>query len=290
MSNEKIQDTEIIGDKAVDVENITPSAYFDYVKGLKEKLNREEYNIIIDSALKMIEKCKITRQTAMAKELAHQVDLALRELNAANEGFDIFVNRKVIEKYISDVEGKAIKIIELSEYTREIPEEVMDRVAKAADIFDQMYIVFTDYTKKESKRVAKERRDKDPILFGAFQDKQGDGKNKIYIEDRLFFIADWVDDTCDLTLEQIVRQTQGKSDEVLTYKVNTPEDFEQVKSYLNSFSKPIEEVKENEVIKPVKLFDKVKAAAKKATTRKKSTTGTTGTKRGRKKKSETTEE
>ena len=41
MSNEKIQDTEIIGDKAVDVENITPSAYFDYVKGLKEKLNRD---------------------------------------------------------------------------------------------------------------------------------------------------------------------------------------------------------------------------------------------------------
>lgn len=287
MSNEKILDTEIIGEKVVDVENITPSAYFDYVKGLKEKLNREEYNIIIDSALKMIEKCKITRQSAMAKELAHQVDLALRELHAANEGFDIFVNRKVIEKYISDVEGKAIKIIELSEYTREIPEEVMDRVAKAADIFDQMYIVFTDYTKKESKRVAKERRDKDPILFGAFQDKQGDSKNKIYIEDRLFFIADWVDDTCDLTLEQIVRQTQGKSDEVLTYKVNTPEDFEQVKSYLSSFSKPIEE----NIVKPVKLFDKVKAAAKKATTRKKSTTGTaTGAKRGRKKKSETMEE
>ena len=285
MSNE-YQDTEIIGDKAVDVENITPSAYFDYVKGLKEKLNKEEYNIIIDSALKMIDKCKITKQTAMAKELAHQVDLALRELNAANEGFDIFVNRKVIEKYISDVEGKAIKIIELSEYTREIPEEVMDRVAKAADIFDQMYIVFTDYTKKESKRVAKERRDKDPILFGAFQDKQGDGKNKIYIEDRLFFVADWVDDTCDLTLEQIVRQTKGKSDEVLTYKVNTPEDFEQVKSYLSSFSKPIEE----NIVKPVKLFDKVKAAAKKATTRKKSTTSTTGTKRGRKKKSETMEE
>ena len=273
--SEIIKETEIVGDKAIDKDNITPSVYFDYVKGLKEKLDRDEYAIIIDSGLKMIEKCKITKQTAMAKEISHQVELALRELHAANEGFDIFVNRKAIEKYISDVEGKAIKIIELSEYTREIPEDVMDIVSKASEIFDQMYIVFTDYTKKESKRVAKERRDKDPILFGAFQDKETDNKNRIYIEDRLFFIADWVDDKCDLTLQEIVRQTSGKENEVLTYKVNTPEDIDSVKKYLRSFSEPIEN---NE---PVKLFDKVKQVVKKVS---KSTTST-GTKRGRKRKS-----
>lgn len=274
-----VKETEIIGNKVVDVDQVTPSLYFDHVKSLKETLNKEEYNIIIDSALKMIEKCKITKQTAMAKELTHQVELALRELNAANEGFNIFVNRKDIEQYITDVEGKAVKIIELSEYTREIPEEVMDKVSKASEIFDQMYIIFTDYTKKESKRVAKERRDKDPILFGAFLDKESDNKNKIYIEDRLFFIADWVDDKCDLTLEEIVRQTEGKDHEVLTYKVHTPEDVDEVKKYLKSFSEPVEN---NE---PVKLFDKVKAAVKKATTKKSGT----GAKRGRKPKAKVEE-
>lgn len=274
----EVKETEIIGDKVYDVESVTPSAYFDHVKSLKETLNREEYNIIIDQALKMIEKCKITKQTAMAKELTHQVELALRELNAANEGFEIFVNRKAIEKYITDVEGKAVKIIELSEYTREIPEEVMDKVAKAADIFDQMYIIFTDYTKKESKRVAKERRDKDPILFGAFLDKESDNKNKIYVEDRLFFIADWIDDNCDLTLEEIVRQTEGKDNAILTYKVHTPQDADEVKKYLKSFSEPIEN---NE---PIKLFDKIKAAVKKATKK-----SGTGAKRGRKPKAKVEE-
>lgn len=274
----EVKETEIIGDKVYDVESVTPSAYFDHVKSLKETLNREEYNIIIDQALKMIEKCKITKQTAMAKELTHQVELALRELNAANEGFEIFVNRKAIEKYITDVEGKAVKIIELSEYTREIPEEVIDRVAKAADIFDQMYIIFTDYTKKESKRVAKERRDKDPILFGAFLDKESDNKNKIYVEDRLFFIADWIDDNCDLTLEEIVRQTEGKDNAILTYKVHTPQDADEVKKYLKSFSEPIEN---NE---PIKLFDKIKAAVKKATKK-----SGTGAKRGRKPKAKVEE-
>ena len=89
----ELRETEIIGNKAVDADSVTPSVYFDHVKSLKETINREEYNIIIDSALKMIEKCKITKQTAMAKELTHQVELALRELNAANEGFEIFVDR-----------------------------------------------------------------------------------------------------------------------------------------------------------------------------------------------------
>lgn len=279
MSEVEVKETEIIGDKVYNIESVTPSVYFDHVKSLKETLDRNEYNIIIDQALKMIEKCKITKQTAMAKELTHQVELALRELNAANEGFEIFVDRKAIEKYITDVEGKAVKIIELSEYTREIPEEVMDRVAKATDIFDQLYIIFTDYTKKESKRVAKERRDKDPILFGAFLDKESDNKNKIYVEDRLFFIADWVDYNCDLTLEEIVRQTEGKDGAILTYKVHTPQDADEVKKYLKSFSEPVEN---NE---PIKLFDKVKAAVKKATTKKSGT----GAKRGRKPKAKAEE-
>lgn len=261
-NNEIAIETVEIGGTVYDTDSVTPSLYFDYVKGLKEKLNKAEYDIIIDQALKMINKCKITKQTRMAAELTHQVDLALRELNAANNGFDIFVDRKTIEKYITDVEGKAVKIIELSEYTREIPDDVMDKLSKASEIFDQMYIIFTDYTKKESKRVAKARRDKDPIVFGAFLDKTSESDNKIYVEDRLFFVADWIDDKCDLTLEQIVRDTKGKENEILTYKVSNPKDEEEVKKYLESFNKPIEENK------PVSLFDKVKAVTKRKTTRK----------------------
>ena len=95
MSNEII-DASVIGEKAVNESEISPSTYFDYVKGLKNKINEEEIQLIIDNALKMINKCKITKQTEMAKQISHQVDLALRELNAARNGFDIFVNRKDI--------------------------------------------------------------------------------------------------------------------------------------------------------------------------------------------------
>ena len=105
------EETELItiGDRAIAPEDITPSVYFDYVKGLKQKLDHNEYDHIVDNALKLMKKCEVTGQTAMAKELAHQVDLCIREMNAAREGFDVFVNRKDIEKFIDKVEGKAIK-------------------------------------------------------------------------------------------------------------------------------------------------------------------------------------
>ena len=263
MANEVIEvQTEQIGDTIYDSDKVTPSLYFDYVKGLKNKVEFEEYGLIIDNTLKMINKAKITEQTSMAKRLTHQLELALRELEAAKKGFDIFVNRKDIELYISKVEAKAVKIIELSRYTREIPDDIIDKIAEAKEVFDEMYIMFTDYTKKETKKVAKERRDKDPILFGAFIDKDGEKENKIYVEDRLFFIADWVEDKCDLTLEEICRDIKDKSNKDITYKVDLPTTEEAAKSYLDSFNNPIEESD----LKPVSLFDKIKSITKKKST------------------------
>ena len=144
-------ETVTIGDVVYNKDEVTPSAYFEYVKGLKEKLNNEEYNLIIDTTIKMLKKAELTKQTEMAYKLTEELKLALRELDAAKAGFDIYVSRKEVEKYITAVEAKSIKIIELSKYEREIPDDVIDKISKANEIFDELYIVFTDYTKKETK-------------------------------------------------------------------------------------------------------------------------------------------
>ena len=271
MSEEKVVDTIQIGDNIFDSDSITPSIYFDYVKELKNKLDETEYAVIIDNALTMLEKTKKTGQTEMAKKLAHQVELAMREVDAAKKGFDIFVYRKDIETFIDKVEKKAIKIIELSRYTRDIPDEKLDDITKAKEIFDELYIVYTDYSLKDTKKVAKARRDKDPIVFGAFFDKTSDKEDSIYVEDRLFFITDWVEDNCDLTLEEIVRKTDDKLGKNITYKVPTDKtSAAQIKAYLDSFNSD----KENK-LKPTVVFKKkVKKTIEKVT------------RRGRKKKSE----
>lgn len=258
--------TVTIGGKFYDADSVTPSVYFDYVKSLKKTLEKKEWEVIINQALIMLEKAKITGQTSMAAKLTHEVELAIRELEAADQGFNIFVDRKDIERYIKSVEGKSVKIMNISNYTRDIPDDVVPKLIKAKELFDEVYIIFTDYTLKETKKVAKERRDKDPILFGAFKDTTDNDKSnsgsKIYIEDRLFFIADWVEEKCDLTLEQIVRDVKDKDNIDITYKIETPEDLDAAKNLLKSY-----EEEKIESIKPVSLFDKVKETVKKTTKR-----------------------
>lgn len=279
-----------IGDKSYPEDQVTPSIYFEYVKGLKQQVNYAEYDIIIDTALKMMEKTKITGQVNMAKKLTHQVELALRELDAAKAGFDIFVNRKDIERYIQKVEKKVIKVIELKNYSREIPDEVIDKIAKARKIFDELYIVFTDYTNKEAKKVAKARRDKDPIVFGAFKDTdESNNSNRPYLEDRFFFIADWVDEKCDLTLEQIVHDVQDTEDREITYRVSVDDkDEEAVKKFITSLDEPVED------LEPVSIFAKLKKmlpSPKKEKDETETKTTTTGKKkRGRPRKKKVDDE
>ena len=290
--SDEVKTTELIkiGDVEYDKDAITPSIYFNYVKDMKQSVDHKEYTAIIDNTLKMIEKTKLTGQTEMAKELTHQLEVAIRELDAAKEGFDIFVSRKEIEKFIADISDGSVKIIELDRYTREIPDEVVEKLSKAKDIFDQIYIVYTDYSLKDTKKVAKERRDKDPIMFGAFIDEDANSSTKIYVEDRLFFIADWVEEKCDLTLEELTRQVYDKDKKEITYKITNPNSEDEAREFLNSLKKPTEE------LETVSLFERVKKAAKKATTRKKKSDKSTDEekpapkRRGRPKKSKTVEE
>lgn len=278
---EDVKETIQLGDQVFDLDSVTPSTYFNYVKGLKKKVEYEEYDQLISTTMKMLKKTTLTGQTAMAKELTHHLELALRELDAAKDGFDIFVDRKDVEKYINNVEGKAVKIIEIENYEREIPDDIIDKIELARKHFDQLYIFFTDYTKKETKKVAKARRDKDPVMFGAFHDTGVNTDTTVYLEDRLFFIADWVEDKCDLTLEEIVRDVKDKDGKDIIYRVANPEDEEAVKKILNSYKHPL---KETELTPVSGFFDKIK---RKVTRPKHSTdreASSTPKRRGRRKK------
>lgn len=258
-----------LGDMEYPEDQLTAAEYFEYVKGLKQTVDDDYLQLVIDNGMKMIQKCKITRQTDMAKQIAHIVDVALREIKVSRDyGFNIFVSRKDIERYITNVDSGSVKIIELSRYTRDIPDDKVDILAKASECFDELYIVFTDYTHKDSQMVAKERRSKDPIVFGAFHDKTDENDSSIYVEDRLFFIADWVEDNCDLTLKEIVQDVKKKDKKDIVYKVNTIEDEEQIKNYLNSFKQPVSD-KASALVPEKDFFGKLVDKVKKTTTSRK---------------------
>lgn len=150
-------------------------------------------------------------------------------------GVTTFIYKDTIEDYIANVAENTVKIIELSRYTREIPDELVGTIEKTKPLFDEFYVLFTDYTGREERKVDKERRDKDPILFGVF-------KNSSTVADRFYFLGDWVDEYCDLTLDKMVEEytkAKGESPEINSEIPKTSEELvEKLKTYKINEKKP----------------------------------------------------
>lgn len=122
-----------------------------------------------------------------------------------------------------------MKIIELENYEREIPDEIVEIIGRVKDKFDQLYIVFTDYTGKVERQVQKERRAKDPILFGTFQNQ-----TSRTVIDRFYYLGDWEDEYCDLTLDKMVNETKKAGKRNIVRTISTPADIQELKEQLGT--------------------------------------------------------
>ena len=235
MSEKIIKETVEIGNTIYNVEDVTPSVYFEYVKNMKKDIADENLHVVADNCLKLLAKTKLTGQLSVAKKIVEQYELIMRELKAASYGFNTIVYKSDIEKFIKKIASHPVKIIELENYSREIDDSILDRllIAKENNLFDEYYIVFTDYTGEETKKIAKERRDKDPILFGAFKSQD---KNSIP-EERFFYIGDWIDEYCDLTLEEMLTQYEAKENIGAKYTISVPKDINELKEYMGLIEK-----------------------------------------------------
>ena len=186
---------------------VTPAEYFEYVKSKKNETKREDLINLYTMLLKQIQKYEITGQVQALKKTLLYLNMVEIEMTIYQAGFTQFVLRTDIEKYIEKISDKSVAIIDLPHYHGEIPDEKLDIIMKAKEIFkpEEMYVIFTDYTGDETKRIAKERREKDPILFGAITHDDT-------VLDKLYFICDWVDPNCDLTFNKMLAEF-AKSEE-----------------------------------------------------------------------------
>lgn len=209
-------------------ELLTPAEYFGAIKERKNHITDEELNCVYDNCLELLNKYKITGQQKGMRKLLFHLDCIEKEREIVKAGIDTFVYRDDIEYYIDNVADDVVKIIDIESYEREIPDEIVDIIAKYGSLFDQLYIVFTDYTGEVERKVEEERRAKDPILFGVFQDN----KSRTVI-DRFYYLGDWIDEYCDLTLDKMVNETQKVGERNIVHTIKTPSDIEELKEQLN---------------------------------------------------------
>lgn len=208
--------------------NITPSQYFNYLKGAKNEITTEALKKSYGAFIALAEKYNKLGQKESLKKLSFLVDTLIKEEKLIGLGITTYVYKDTIEDYITQVADKAVKIVELSRYMREVPDELVETVEKTRDIFDEFYVVFTDYTGKEERKVEKERRDKDPILFGVF-------KNSTNVADRFYFLGDWVDEYCDLTLDKMIEEYSEKIGNSPAVEIKVPESAEELVEVLKTY-------------------------------------------------------
>ena len=178
-----------------------------YFEDLKEKcvdINLDNLEKSLQEIPAQIQKAEKIGQKFLAEKLKRHIYLIMKEKTLLNYGINKYVSLYDINRFIDGIEDYVVKFCEIMAFPRIIPNEVVEKIEKmkSLGLFSGFYIVFTDYTDEEiiSDKAKKQREiNRDPIVFGTIDGYQ----------DRYYFIADWVDEYCDITFDKMVNTLQS---------------------------------------------------------------------------------
>lgn len=218
-------------DELRDDSKMTAKEYFDLVKGCRKNFEEKDLQDVYENCMYLANKAVITGQKKALSKLLFQMECLEKEKELLSLGINTYVHMDDVDYFIDEVRQKTVKIIELENYEREIPDDVVENVSKTRHLFDAYYVVFTDYTGKVERQVEKERRDRDPILFGVFR-----SKTRHSVVDRFYYLGDWVDDYCDLTLEKMVGEMQEEGRDIKK-TIKMPKTIDELRDCLDEMDK-----------------------------------------------------
>lgn len=216
---------------------IGPKLYFSYVKSKLTKNQVKKLKARLQKLQSLVKNAHENGQKALYEEFSKMLVVAVRESEAAACGYDVFINRTHIEKFMYSVtendksNTNPIRFKKLEDFPRAIPANISKKIksVQLKGLFDELHVLYLDYTNENVKSTKEKIREKDPIIFGKFN----------YDPERFYFIADWIDEYCDLTLSKFVDALKKNDEE---YDVSHIEDVSP--EYLERIKKEIAEREE----------------------------------------------
>lgn len=186
--------------------------FFDVLKASQQILKANEIDDILSKYQSLLDNAQKNSQIALVEKIQAYSNTLKYELLLCNGGFNKYLNEDDVVAFYkkASVHSKfktALKLTYIKNFVKIIPDDVAIRKQKADEllVFDNYIILHYDYDGKavEDTKEEKEKK-KDPILFGVIQNSN-----------RLYYIGDWIDDYCDLTLDVLI-QTIGKQTSEIT--------------------------------------------------------------------------
>lgn len=172
--------------------NIDVIQFFSTVKS-STKESFTTYRDRIQRYLSAIHSASVSGQEALLESLLKGMITNKYEAVLYSEGLYYVINEELMVSFIKQCE-KGIKLDYIKNFNRPLPIEITKKIEEVnnLEIFDNYVVLYYDPDGEIYKETAKEEaKRKDPILFGVIA-----GSNKLY------YVADWVDEYCDLTLEK----------------------------------------------------------------------------------------
>ena len=161
---------------------------------LKDNFQELEKTDIPDAKIStMLNNLEKSRQKFAVASLVSEKNLTKIENKLFAADFKQYQTEESLISFIKKCE-KGLCLTEIEYFDRVIPEDVMAKFEKAEElgVFDNYYILYHDPKKAKNKYYTQDKP-KDPIMFGVIS-----GSTKLY------FVADWIDEFCNLTYKDIL--------------------------------------------------------------------------------------
>jgi hypothetical protein len=145
-----------------------------------------------------IETAKSNGQIAFLEILRDKKDGVLAETKLLEVGEVKYVTEEDVVKFYkkANLKNRMLKLTWIKNYARMIPEDVIEAKKKfdGSELFDNYVILhFDKFDNSTQMTKAEVEKAKDPILFGVLKGTRN-----------LYFIGDWIDEYCDLTLDKFL--------------------------------------------------------------------------------------
>lgn len=178
----------------------------EFFKTIKDsKLEITKTKDILEKYEKVLLEAQRNGQTSLVEKLLKLKDVISSETLLIEKGATKYVTEEqVVKLYKATDKSKNLKLTYIDNYIRVIPSEVikLKDIANDMMVFDNYVILHYDPMNNSTDLTEKQKEDekkKDPIMFGVIQNSR-----------KLYFIGDWTDEFCDLTLDKMMEIISDK--------------------------------------------------------------------------------
>lgn len=156
---------------------------------------------------KAIAQAQSLNQTAMVERLKDQLQVVKGEAYLIAMRLTKYVSEEQVIKFYEETdENKHLKLTYLKNYVKMIPSDIVEIKTKLdkKGVFDNYVILHYDPYNEAVQQTKKEiEKEKDPIMFGVIENSR-----------KLYYVGDWIDEVCDLTLEKMMNELGDEALEI----------------------------------------------------------------------------